>query len=233
MMTVDDIRLELDALADAKVLAANTKRGDLHGVNLSKLRAVAKKAKVDHARAKVLWATGDTGMRLVALLTCTPQTFTEDELDEMLRSTSGPKEVEWLESYVIKKSPHAGALRVRWAADPDPHVEAGAWKLLGHRIRQASKDELADSGIDLDAVLDDIEARMKDASTRLQWSMNEVLAQIGITHAEYRDRALSIGESLQVLADYPVSRGCVSPFAPIWITEMVRRADTTASTTAR
>jgi hypothetical protein len=26
-----------------------------------------------------------------------------------------------------------------------------------------------------------------------------------------------------VLKDYPTSPGCTSPFAPIWITEMVRR----------
>jgi hypothetical protein len=28
---------------------------------------------------------------------------------------------------------------------------------------------------------------------------------------------------LGVYRDYPVSRGCTSPFAPLWINEMVRR----------
>ena len=42
-------------------------------------------------------------------------------------------------------------------------------------------------------------------------------------HPEHRGRALSIGERLEVLKDYPTPPGCTSPFAPIWITEIVRR----------
>ena len=38
-----------------------------------------------------------------------------------------------------------------------------------------------------------------------------------------RKRAIAIGERLGIYRDYPVSKGCTSPFAPIWIQEMVRR----------
>ncbi|MET0843232.1 MAG: DNA alkylation repair protein, partial [Mycetocola sp.] len=81
----------------------------------------------------------------------------------------------------------------------------------------------APEGLDLDDLLRIIEAHMKDAPDRLQWAMNECLAQIGIRHPEYRARALAIGEELEVLKDYPTPPGCTSPYAPIWITEMVRR----------
>jgi 3-methyladenine DNA glycosylase AlkD len=53
--------------------------------------------------------------------------------------------------------------------------------------------------------------------------MNHCLAQIGIEHAEHRARAVAIGDRLQVLKDYPTPLGCTSPFAPAWISEMVRR----------
>ena len=69
----------------------------------------------------------------------------------------------------------------------------------------------------------ELEAHMKGAPDRLQWAMNHCLAQIGIAHAEHRARALYIGERLQVLKDYPTPPNCTSPFAPVWITEMVRR----------
>ena len=64
---------------------------------------------------------------------------------------------------------------------------------------------------------------MRQAPDRLQWAMNHCLAQIGIEHPEYRARAIDIGERLEVLKDYPTSPSCTSPFAPIWITEIVRR----------
>lgn len=46
---------------------------------------------------------------------------------------------------------------------------------------------------------------------------------IGIHFPELRERAIAIGERLGIYRDYPVSKGCTSPFAPIWINEMVRR----------
>ena len=38
-----------------------------------------------------------------------------------------------------------------------------------------------------------------------------------------RERARDIGERLEVLKDYPTPPNCTSPFAPLWIDEMVRR----------
>ena len=53
--------------------------------------------------------------------------------------------------------------------------------------------------------------------------MNACLVNIGVHHEEHRARALAIGEALGIYRDYPVSKGCTSPFAPIWINEMVSR----------
>ncbi|MGH7955986.1 MAG: DNA alkylation repair protein, partial [Opitutaceae bacterium] len=40
---------------------------------------------------------------------------------------------------------------------------------------------------------------------------------------KHRKRAISIGETLGIDRDYPVSKGCTSPFAPIWIKAMASR----------
>jgi 3-methyladenine DNA glycosylase AlkD len=64
---------------------------------------------------------------------------------------------------------------------------------------------------------------MPTAPPEVQWTMNTALAQIGINFPKHRKRAIDIGESLGIYRDYPVSKGCTSPFAPIWIKEMVKR----------
>ena len=128
-----------------------------------------------------------------------------------------PKVHDWLVNYVVKKSPHAEDLRVAWFADPDPVVASAGWALTTDRVAKRT------DGLDVSGLLDVIEAQMKDAPDRLQWAMNHCLAQIGIEYPEQRARAIEIGERLEVLKDYPTSPGCTSPFAPIWITEMVRR----------
>lgn len=216
-MTLDQALGELAALEDPKMRAANEKRGDDHGINLSRMRALAKKIKTDQPLALELWSTGDTAARLLALLICRPRDFSADELDAMIRETDPPKVNDWFVNYVAKKSPLAEQMRVRWFDDADPTAAAAAWSLTSVRIAKDAE------GLDLDHLLDLIEAQMKDAPKRPQWSMNEALAQIGIHHPALRPRALDIGERLQVLADYPTAPGCTSPFAPIWIGEMVRR----------
>lgn len=215
--TVAEVMAELAALEDPRAREVNERHGDDHGVNLGKLRAIAKRLKTRQELALGLWETGDTAARLLAILICRPKAFGRDELDRMLRGARTPKVHDWLVNYVVKKSPHAEELRLAWYTDPDPVVASAGWALTTERV--AKKPE----GLDLPGLLDVIEARMKDAPDRLQWAMNHCLAQIGIEHAELRDRAIGIGERLEVLKDYPTSAGCTSPFAPAWIAEMVRR----------
>lgn len=215
--TVAEVTAELAALEDPKTREVNKRHGDDHGVNLSMLRALAKRLKTQQDLARRLWETGDTASRLLAILICRPKAFERDELDVMVRQARTPKVHDWLVNYVVKKSPHAEELRLAWSADPDPVVASAGWVLTTERVAKKPED------LDLAGLLDVIEAEMKDAPDRLQWAMNHCLAQIGIEHAEHRARAIDVGERLEVLKDYPTPPNCTSPFAPIWITEMVRR----------
>jgi 3-methyladenine DNA glycosylase AlkD len=217
--TVAELMDELRALEDPKIRAINERHGDDHGVNLTKLRAVAKRVKANHALAVELWSTGDSAARLLALLICRPKLFSLDELDAMLRGAGSPKVQDWLVNYVVKKSPHAEALRQRWFSDPAPVVASAGWALTSERVVRSPE------GLDLAGLLDQIEAEMAEASERLQWAMNHCLAQIGIENPALRERAVDIGERLGVLRDYPTAPGCTSPFAPLWIAEMVSRRD--------
>jgi 3-methyladenine DNA glycosylase AlkD len=216
-VTVHEIVAELAELEDPKARAVNEKHGDDHGVNLGKLRALAKRLKTQQELAHQLWATDDTAARLLAILICRPKAFERDELDVMLRQARTPKVHDWLVNYVVKKNQHGEELRLAWFADPDPVVASAGWALTSERVVKNP------AGLNLVGLLDVIEAEMKDAPDRLQWAMNHCLAQIGIQHAEHRARAIAIGERLEVLKDYPTPPNCTSPFAPIWISEMVRR----------
>ncbi|MFJ6671436.1 DNA alkylation repair protein [Actinosynnema sp. NPDC091369] len=215
--TVADVMAELAALEDPRAREVNERHGDDHGVNLGELRALAKRLKTRQDLARELWATGDSAARLLAILVCRPKSFGRDELDAMLREARKPKVHDWLVNYVVKKSPHAEELRLAWSDDPDPVVASAGWALTTERVAKKP------GGLDLDRLLDVIEAEMKDAPDRLQWAMNHCLARIGIDHPGLRARALDIGERLEVLKDYPTPPNCTSPYAPVWINEMVRR----------
>lgn len=217
MTASTEVLATLASLEDEKIRAVNARHGDDHAVNLTKLRAVAKELKKNDDLAAELWATGGTAARLVAILIMRPKAWSEAQLDEMLRDSRVPKVHGWLVSYIVKKSPHAEALRGSWMDDPDPVVASAGWALTSERVNRKPE------GLDQSGLLDVIEAEMADAPERLQWAMNETLSYIGIENPELRNRAIDIGERLGVLRDYPTSPGCTSPFAPTWITEMVAR----------
>ena len=119
--------------------------------------------------------------------------------------------------YVIKFFPGNESLREEWMNSKDVMSARAGWNLTSGRV--VRKPE----GLDLPAILDRIESEMADAAPEVQWTMNSTLAQIGINFPEHRPRCLAIGEKLGIYRDFPVSKGCTSPFAPIWINEMVRR----------
>ena len=219
-MTVKDVLKQLEALGDEKVRAHNTKWGagdNQFGVKLGDIRALAKKIKGDHELGKALWKTGNVDAQFLAALIVKPKDLSADEMDLMVRSAKFAQAADWLISYVVKDHPEKEALRQRWMSGEDPWAGRAGWSLTSERVAKTPE------GLDLAALLDRIESEMGTAAPEAQWTMNSCLAAIGIHFPKHRKRALAVGEKLGIYRDYPVSKGCTSPFAPIWINEMVRR----------
>ncbi len=214
--TLEDVLRELAGLENPKVREANERRGDDYGVNLTRLRALAARLETQHELALRLWATGSTAARLLATLTCRPKAFEAAELDAMVRDIRSPKLLDWFVVNVVKPSRHAEQLRAAWK-DGDEVMGRAGWSLTTERVVKRPE------GLDLVALLDQIEREMKQAPTHKQWAMNHCLAEIGIRHPQHRTRAIAIGERLAVFIDYPASPGCTPPYAPLWIAQMVRR----------
>jgi len=217
---LEETLAQLAALGDEKVRKHNTKAGagdNQYGVKRGDVRKLAKKIKTDHELALALWETGNIDARFLAILIMKPKALSADDVDRLVRSLTFVEVADWFSSYVTKKHPDKEALREAWMKDEHPMAARAGWTLTAERV---AKDA---DGLDLKALLDRIEAELADAAAEEQWTMNACLAEIGIHHAKHRKRALAIGEALGVYRDYPTSKGCTSPFAPLWINAMVAR----------
>jgi 3-methyladenine DNA glycosylase AlkD len=219
-MTVKDVLSELKSLGNEKVFAQNTKNGagkNQFGVKMGDIRTVANKIKTDHALALELWQTGNVEARLLATLIMQPKKLSAKELDSMVKAIDFVQEAEWFTSYVLKDHSEKETLREKWMDSKNVWAARAGWSLTAGRIARQPE------GVDPIALLHRIEAEMPKAPKEVQWTMNFVLAYIGIHVPKLRKRAIDIGETLGIYRDYPVSKGCTSPFAPIWINEMVSR----------
>lgn len=229
-MTVKEVLTELEALGDEKRRAHNAKVGpdgiagagdNQFGVKTGDIRKLAKKLKTDHDLAMKLWKTGNMDAMLLAVLVLDPKQLTAKDLDAMVREARFSWVADWLQSYVIKAQPpdEKESLREKWMkkGEKDSWAARAGWHLMASGV---AKD--GDS-LDIPALLDRIEKDMPGAKPETQWTMNNTLAAIGIHHAKHRARAVAIGEKIGLYQDWPVSKGCTPPYAPVWIGEMVSR----------
>lgn len=219
-MTLKETLKQLEALGDEKRRTYNKKQGaddNQFGVQTGDIRKLAAKIKTNHDLAIALWETGNIDARLLAILLIKPNNLSGKEVDRMVRSATFGWVADWLNAYVVKKHPDKEALRQKWMTAADPWAARAGWSLTSERIAKSPE------GLDLPKLLDRIESEMGGAPPEAQWTMNFCLAGIGIHSPMLRKRAIAIGETLGLYRDYPVSKGCTSPFAPIWINEMVRR----------
>ncbi len=216
-MIFEDVMARLTSLSNPDLLARNAANGG-GSVPMGDLRALAKAIKTDQALGLRLWASGDVDARLVAILILKPKELGPDEIETMIRSNDRLWVSDWLNSYVLKQHPGKEALRQKWERETQPYLARAYWSLTTERVAKSPE------GLDLSALLDRLETEMPVAPEVVQWTMNNTLAGIGINHPSLRARALVMGEAMGIFRDYPTPKGCTSPFAPLWIGEMVRRA---------
>jgi 3-methyladenine DNA glycosylase AlkD len=219
-MTLNETLKQLKTLGNAKVRAQNAKSGagdNQYGVSLGDIRVLAKKIRTNHELALSLWDTGNVDAQFLAALLIQPKKLSAAEMDRMVRSVSFVRVADWINSYVVRQHPDKEALRQDWMAADDRWAARAGWDLTAERVAKSP------DGLDVPALLARIESEMADAEPEVQWTMNNTLATIGIHFPKLRKRAIAIGEKLGIYRDYPVSKGCTSPFAPIWINFMVNR----------
>ncbi|HEX3149386.1 MAG TPA: DNA alkylation repair protein [Gemmataceae bacterium] len=223
--TLKDALRELESLGNESVRKQNAKGGawgpgavdNQFGVKHGDIRVLAKKIKGDHTLAMSLWETGNIDAQYLAILLIKPKDLSAKEVDRLVRSVTFGWVADWLMNYVVKQHANKETLRQEWMAADHRWAARAGWSLTAERVVKSP------DGLDLPGLLDRIESEMGAAGPVVQWTMNCALAEIGIHNPKLRSRAIAIGEKLGIYRDYPVSKGCTSPFAPIWINHMVSR----------
>ena len=124
---VAEVMAELAALEDPKVRAVNEKHGDDHGVNLGKLRALAKRLKTQQELARA--ALGDRRHRRPGCSrpwSAAPRR-SPGRAGRDAASRPAPKVHDWLVELRGEEEPARRGAAPAWFADPDPVVASAGW----------------------------------------------------------------------------------------------------------
>jgi len=227
--TAKDILTELEALGDEKRRKFNATVGrdgipgapldKQFGVKTGDLRKLAKKIKTDHKLALKLWKTHNIDAQMLAILIMQPKEVSAQELDTLVREARFAWLADWLQSHIIKEQPPAEkeALRKQWMkkTEKDSWAARAGWHVTASMINKG------EDGVDVTGLLDRIEKEMPKAAPETKWTMNNTLVAIGVKHAKHRKRAIAIGEKIGLYKDWPKSKGCTSPYVPVWVDAIV------------
>ena len=223
MNTVTNVLSQLEALGSEQLRAQNMRHGyvgEQYGVKLGELRTIAKAIKLNTAFGLDLWATGYLEARLVAILIMKPKELSVDQLKMLVQTATYGHLADWVNSYLVKQHPEKEALRNVWLAvdaNAEPWLARTAWSLTTERVSKSP------DGLDIAGVLKRIDNELATAPEPARWTMNFCLGELGINHAEFRDEAVAIGKRVGAYRDYPTSKGCISPFVPLWVAAIVER----------
>ncbi|HYH78677.1 MAG TPA: DNA alkylation repair protein [Longimicrobium sp.] len=187
----------------------------------TELRAIAKERGKNADLAAHLWKHGGFSSRMLSLLILDLKAVDVPHMERLIadiEAAGDEKEqsrlLDWLIANVIMKKPALKKETAKWRTDPSTIRQRVFWSVQARSVRaenHALNEEL----------LEHIERELPAAGEKVQWNMNWCAAQIGIADERLRSRCIALGERLGLYRDYRVSKGCTSPYLPIWIGSVV------------
>jgi 3-methyladenine DNA glycosylase AlkD len=188
--------------------------------NLTAIRTLANNIGKNQELADYLWMQGGTKSRLLALLVLELKAVDTTYLATMITDIERAAEPDqrqlsdWLVANVIMKKSALKKEASTWLAETSTIKQRVFWSLQARTLK-AEHIELNRR------LLEAIEQHIAAAPAMVQEHMNWCAAQIGIADETLRQQCIRLGERLGLYKDYPVSKGCTSPYLPIWIESVV------------
>lgn len=190
--------------------------------NNTEIRAIAKEQGKSAELAAHLWKHGGYHARMLSLLMLDLKAVDVPYIERLLADIESVEGLErsqlldWTIANVIMKKAALKNETAKWRAEPSTLKQRAFWSVQARTVR-------AENHALNEQLLEHIERDMPTANEKVQWNMNWCAAQIGIADERLRGRCIALGERLGLYRDYPVSRGCTSPYLPTWIETLVGR----------
>jgi 3-methyladenine DNA glycosylase AlkD len=193
--------------------------------NNTEIRNLAKELGKNAELAAQLWTHGGFSARMLSLLILDLKAVDVPYIERMigdLEAADGKEQsqlLDWMIANVIMKKASLKNETAKWRDDPSTLRQRVFWSVQARSVR-------AENHALNEQLLQHIEQHLPAAGEKVQWNMNWCAAQIGIADERLRGRCIALGERLGLYRDYPVSKGCTSPYLPIWIGSVVEKKAT-------
>jgi 3-methyladenine DNA glycosylase AlkD len=208
----------MSSATEARVLL---ERLDRTRPNNTEIRTIAKEQGKSSEFAAHLWKNGGFSARMLSLLILDLKPVDVPYIESLISDIEAVADareqsqlLDWMIANVIMKKAALKNETTKWREDRSTLKQRVFWSVQARSVRAGDHEHNEE-------LLEHIERELSAASEKVQWNMNWCAAQIGIADERLRSRCIALGERLGLYRDYPVSKGCTSPYLPIWIGAVV------------
>nr|MBA3470142.1 DNA alkylation repair protein [Herpetosiphonaceae bacterium] len=220
-MQVEQVLSRLHELADPRAVAVwarmNVSPERYIGVNLTKLKQLAKEIKKNHPLALELWATAIHDAKLLATMIEDPRKVTEGQIDLQIAQVYSPDLCDKFCTNVVAKTPLLLSKIGQWAQHPEEMYKRGGYTLIATLARS---DTLTEDAF-FAAYLPAIEAEIATERNWVREAMNYTLIAIGSRTSDLNQAAAAVAQRIgPITIDYG-DTSCKNPDA---LTSLTSRA---------
>jgi 3-methyladenine DNA glycosylase AlkD len=195
-MDFDTVMAELRTMANPDNAAGMARfgisGGEVLGVSIPPLRAMARRIGRDHALASRLWETGIHEARLLAAFVDDPKQVTPDQMERWAADFDSWDVCDQVCGNLFDKTPGAYERAAAWAARPEEFVRRAGFVLMAGLAVHDKKADDARFG----AFLPLIRATATDERNFVRKAVNWALRQIGKRSRALNAQAVALAEEI-------------------------------------
>lgn len=199
----------------------------------TQIRSIAQEQGKNHELATQLWKHGGFPARMLSLLILDLKAVDVSYMEMLIsdiEKADGKEQsqlLDWMIANVIMKKAPLKKETAKWRSDPSILKQRVFWSVQARSVR-AENHELNEELLEhiekeLPSATGEAQKALPTAFGTVHWNMNWCAAQIGIADERLRERCIALGERVGLYRDYHVSKGCTSPYLPIWIGSVVEK----------
>ena len=197
----------------------------------TEIRSIAQEQGRNHELATQLWKQDGFAAKMLSLLILDLKAVDPGYIERLIsdiENADGKEQsqlLDWMIANVIMKKAPLKKETTKWRSDRSILKQRVFWSVQARSVRVENRElneELLEH-IEKELSLETPPGSISSAFGTIQWNMNWCAAQIGIADETLRERCIALGERLCLYKDYPVSKGCTSPYLPIWIGSVVAK----------
>jgi len=202
---------KLKSLSDPRALAAWDRMNVSHeaylGVNLTKLKGVAKEIKRDHELALELWASEIHDAKLLATMIEEPKKVPLAQVDQQITEIYSVDLADKYASNVVAKTPFVQAKMKEWTVAHNEMIKRSGYMLL---VSQARRDKKLPDDY-FEQFLNTIEANIQTEQNWVKEAMIYAMIAIGSRNKQLNAQAVQVANNVgEVVVDYG-DTACVTP----------------------